>query len=255
VSLLHIRYKQLSEKYKELDPAKQQRIKAKLVKQLKRKKRMGNLWNQFLTRLRKDGWKIIAVLLSIAALVCLAYVGVKVWMNTKGLQAEENAAIITGIVALVTVAITVYSNRRSHMQGQRSFVHSRIYDKKMEAYTEIAQLLHNLNMAYFAYDFTGEAKYAERIRSLFAQVIGEVVPQYLLFISNDVLDYLNDMAHTMPNRDEETEEEIDEKYEQFLLYYYEPLMDEFRKELGTESITKELREMVEFQSSEKFHLF
>jgi hypothetical protein len=63
------------------------------------------------------------------------------------------------------------------------------------------------------------------------------------------------MAHTMPNRDEETGEEIDEKYEQFLLYYYEPLMDEFRKELGTESITKELREMVEFQSSETFHLF
>ncbi|MFC7443098.1 hypothetical protein [Laceyella putida] len=255
MSLLHVRYKQLSEKYHELDPAKQQRIKAKLVKQLKRRKRMGGIWNQMMLRIQREGWKWAIVLLGIAGLVWLAYVGVKFWAGMPGLQAEENAAIITGIVAFITLGITVYSNRRSQMLGQRSFAHSRIYDQKMEAYTQIAQILHNLNMAYFAYDFSGDAKYADRVRTLFAQVIGEIVPKYLLFISNDVLDYINDMAHTMPGHDQETETEIDEKYEQFLFYYYEPIMDEFRKELGTESITKELREMVEFQSSEQFRLF
>lgn len=255
MSLLQIRYKQLKEKYHELDPIKQQRLKEKLVKQRKRQKRMGSLWNQLVNRVRRDSWKWITTLLAIAALVALAYIGVKVWIRMPGLQAEENAAIITGIVAFITLGVTVYSNRRTQMQGQRSFVHSRIYEKKIEAYTQISQVMHNLNMAYFSYDFSNEAKYAERTRALFAQVIGEIIPQYLLFISNDVLDYINDMAHTMPTLDPETEEQIDEKYEQFLLYYYEPLMDELRRELGTESITKELREMVEFQSSEQFRLF
>lgn len=255
MSLLNIRYKELSEKYVDTDRAQQKRSKIKTLIRMKRRKQIQTLWKQWKEKIRKGFWKVFLTILTIGLLIWLSYIGVKWWREAPGFQAEENAAIITAIAAFITVFMTVYANYRSQKQNQRTFVHSRIYDKKMEAYVQMAELLHEMNMAYFSYDFSGEEKYRAKVRTLFTQIMSEIVPRYLLFISNDVLDYLNDMHQTMPRHQEETEQEIEEKYEQFLLYYYEPLMDEFRKELGTESITKELREMVDFQSSEEFRLF
>jgi hypothetical protein len=197
--------------------------------------------------------KGFGILIGIASISIGVYYGVQ-WWKHAGLKEEENAAIITAIAALVTLVGTVVMNYRSQQKTQRSFVHSRIYDKKIEVYTEMAEQFHEMNAAYFAYDYTEEKKYGEQVREIYFYIINRTIPKHLLFISNEVLDLINDMYVTIPTL-KESEKEMEDKYDRFTEEYYEPLIHAFRKELGTESITEELREMIESQSSTFQRLF
>jgi hypothetical protein len=229
-------------------------LKLKKVRRMQRRRRIETSMNRARREWSRGMVKGILALFVIGLVSVAAYFGVK-WWKGAGLQEEENAAIITALVGLFTVGATLYANYRSNLQNRRAFAHSRVYEQKMEAYTRMAELFFRMNHAFFTYDYTGEKAYGEEARELYFRVVNELVPKHLLFLSNEVLDRINDMARVIPADGEEDEREVEEKYAVFLVQFYEPLMDEFRKELGTESITEELRDMVQYRPEGAQHLF
>ncbi|WP_124726879.1 hypothetical protein [Staphylospora marina] len=227
--------------------------KLKKLRSMQRRRRI----ESSLQRAKRQGPRWVGngllVLLVIALVSVLAYFGVR-WWKAANLNAEENAAIITALVGAATVLATLVANYRSNWQNRRSFAHSRVYERKLEAYTKMAEVFFRMNHAFFLYDDSGNRAYGEEARDLYVQVVKELVPRHLLFISHEVLDLINDMAKVIPVPGEEEDREVEEKYFRFLMEYYEPLMDAFHKELGTESITEELRDMVQYHP-EMFNRF
>ncbi|MFC7443436.1 hypothetical protein [Laceyella putida] len=91
-------------------------------------------------------------LIVIAVLMMLAYFGFKIWMeyaNSDSFKGEVNAAIITGLVGILTLigtsVLTAYFNYRS----QRLTIRDEMFKKRWEVYNELKSIA---RLLYFKID-------------------------------------------------------------------------------------------------------
>lgn len=84
--------------------------------------------------------KVLLFIVITAITTSLAYFGVKWWLkyaNTEAFKGEVNAAIITGIVTVITLVVTTWFNWYTTYRSQRAILREELFRKRLEVYQDV----------------------------------------------------------------------------------------------------------------------
>jgi hypothetical protein len=79
-----------------------------------------------------------------ATTTSLAYFGVKWWLkyaNTEAFKGEVNAAIITGVVTIITLVVTTWFNWYTAYRSQKAILREELFRKRLEVYQDVIRKL------------------------------------------------------------------------------------------------------------------